>query len=154
MRKIWVASGWMLFVAGAIMVVTMGLAWLGGGQPVYKMISAIVMGGLFILLGRNFIARGRSLPAFTTSKDSESARQDRSAARRMVVQAIWIGALIVVAVGLVVGLLLFLADRSAGCPTEKTATVSADDPGSRRPRAVPVRIHLTYHHSLPRRLPP
>jgi hypothetical protein len=44
----------------------------------------------------------------------------------MVVQAIWIGAFIVVAVGLVVWLLLFLARRSAGCPAERTATVSSN----------------------------
>jgi hypothetical protein len=106
------------------MLVTMGLAWLGGGKPIPKMISAFVMGSLFIFLGHNFVARGRSLSICATSKDSETARNDRIAARRMVVQAIWIGAFIVVAVGLVVGLLLFLARRSAGCPAERTATVS------------------------------
>lgn len=116
MGKIWIVSGWVLYVAGAMMVVAMGLAWLGGGRSVHQMISAIIMGCLFILLGHNFVARGRSLPAFTTSKDSDAARNDQMAVRRMVVQAVWIGVLIVVAVGLVVGLLLFLADRSAGRP--------------------------------------
>ena len=107
MRKSWIAWGWVLYVAGIVLVVMMGLAWLGGGETI-KMISSIVIGCLFILLGRNFVTRGRSLPIYTTSKDSEAARNDQLAARRMIVQAIWIGSFIILAIALVVGLLIFL----------------------------------------------
>ena len=106
MRKIWVTCGWVMHSAGVFLVVTTGLAWLGGGKPI-KMISSIVMGCLFILLGRNFVARGRSLPTYAASEDSEAARNDQRAARRMITQAIWIGGLILLATALIVGLLMF-----------------------------------------------
>ena len=107
MRKTWIACGWVLLVAGIVLVVMMGLAWLGGAEAL-KMISSIVMGFLFILLGRTFIVRGRSLRGHPRTDDSEA---DRAATRRMIMQAIWIGSSIIVAVGLVVGLLMFLAAR-------------------------------------------
>jgi hypothetical protein len=110
MRKIWIACGWVLSVAGVVLVVMIGLAWLGGGET-FKMISGIVMGCLFILLGRNVIARGRSLQAYTPADNSEAARDDQVAARRMVIQAIWIGGLIILVVALVVGLGMFLAGQ-------------------------------------------
>ena len=110
MRKIWIACGWVLSVAGVVLVVMIGLAWLGGGE-IFKMISGIVMGCLFILLGRNLIARGRSAQAYTPADDSEAARDDQVAARRMIIQAIWIGGLIILVVALVVGLGMFLTGQ-------------------------------------------
>ena len=110
MRQIWIACGWVLSVAGVVLVVMIGLAWLGGGE-IFKMISGIVMGCLFILLGRNLIARGRSAQAYTPADDSEAARDDQVAARRMIIQAIWIGALIILVVALVVGLGMFLTGQ-------------------------------------------
>ena len=106
MRKIWVTCGWVMYSAGIFLVVTTGLAWLGGGKPI-KMIPSIVMGCLFLLLGRKFVARGRSLPTYAASEDSEAARNDQLAARRMITQAIWIGGLILLATALIVGLLMF-----------------------------------------------
>jgi hypothetical protein len=85
----------------------MGLAWIGGGEA-FKMISTIVMGCLFIALGRSFIARGKNFPAYNPADDSQAAREDQAAARRMVIQAIWIGGIIILMVALVVGLLMFL----------------------------------------------
>jgi len=95
-----------MYSAGVFLVVTTGLAWLGGGKPI-KMIPSIVMGCLFLLLGRKFVARGRSLPTYAASEDSEAARNDQRAARRMITQAIWIGGLILLATALIVGLLMF-----------------------------------------------
>jgi len=105
MRKIWVTCGWVMYSAGVFLVVTTGLAWLGGGKPI-KMIPSIVMGCLFLLLGRKCVARGRSLPTYAASEDSEAARNDQRAARRMITQAIWIGGLILLATALIVGLLM------------------------------------------------
>ena len=109
------------------MLVTMGLAWLGGETSIHKLISGMVMGGLFIFLGHSLVARGRSLPICTTSRGLETTRNDQIAARRMIVQAVWIGAFIVLAVGLVVGLLLFLASKSTGCPAERATAVSRSE---------------------------
>jgi hypothetical protein len=108
LRKIWIACGWVLFVTGVFLVLMMGLAWLGGGEA-FKMISTIVMGCLFIALGRSFIARGKNFPAYNPADDSQAAREDQAAARRMVIQAIWIGGIIILVVALVVGLLMFLS---------------------------------------------
>jgi hypothetical protein len=101
MRKIWIICGWILFVMGVVLVVSLGLAWLGGGEAP-KMISSIALGVVFILLGWNFVARGRSLPTYGADEDSEASRHDRSEARRMMVQAIWIGGCIILGVALVV----------------------------------------------------
>jgi len=110
MRKTWIACGWVVVVAGVVLVVTMGLAWLGGAEP-FKMTSSITMGFLFILLGRTLIARGRSLRGHPRTDDSEAGRHDRAATRRMIMQAIWIGGSIVLAVGLAVGLLMVFTVR-------------------------------------------
>jgi len=107
LRKIWIACGWALFVTGVFLVLMMGLAWIGGGEA-FKMISPIVMGCLFIALGRSLIARGRNFPAYNPTDDSQAAREDQAAVRRMVIQAIWIGGIIILVVALVVGLLMFL----------------------------------------------
>jgi len=109
MRKIWITCGWVLSVTGVVLVVMMGLAWLGGGET-FKMISTIAMGCLFILLGWNLIARGRSFPAYVPHDGSEAARGDQAVAHRMIIQAIWIGGLIVLVVALVIGLLMFLVN--------------------------------------------
>jgi hypothetical protein len=110
LRKIWIACGWVLFGTGVFLVLMMGLAWLGGGEA-FKMISSIGMGCLFIALGRSFIARGRHFPAYNPTEDSQAAREDQAAARRMVIQAIWIGGIIILVVALVVGLLMFLSSQ-------------------------------------------
>src|SRR4030042_4300437 len=102
MRKIWITCGWILCGAGVFVVVMMGLAWVGGGKPV-KMIPSIVTGCLFIFLGRLFVIRGRSLPTYAASEDSEAARNDELEARRMIVQAIWVGGIILLTVAVVVG---------------------------------------------------
>jgi hypothetical protein len=113
MRKIWITCGWVLYGAGVFLVVTMGLAWLGEGKP-SKIIPSIVMGCLFIFLGHNFVARGRSSPIYTTSQESEASRNDQLAVRRMIIQAIWIGGVILLAVALVVGLwILFISPCNA-----------------------------------------
>jgi hypothetical protein len=110
MRKIWIACGWVLFVAGIVLVVATGLAWLGGVEP-FKVISSIVMGCLFFVLGRKFITHGRSFPSYIPADSSEAAQEDRAAARRMILQAIWIGAFIIVGVAILVGVLIFLIAR-------------------------------------------
>jgi hypothetical protein len=110
MRKIWIACGWVMSIAGVVLVVMMGFAWLGGGET-FKMITGIVMGCLFILMGRNMIAQGRSLQSYTPEDNSEAARNDQIAARRMIIQAIWIGGLIIGVVALVVGLGMFLVGQ-------------------------------------------
>ena len=110
MRRIWIACGWVLFVTGVLLVLMMGLAWLGGGEA-FKMISSIVMGCLFIALGLNFIVRGRRFAAYIPTEDSKAAREDQAAARRMIIQAIWIGGIIILVVAFVVGLLMFLSSQ-------------------------------------------
>jgi fatty acid desaturase len=94
MRKIWIACGWVLFVTGAALVLLMGLGWIGGGE-VSKLIPSVVMGLLFMALGRNFISRGRCFPAYHPSENSEAAREDHIAARRMIIQASRIGGIII-----------------------------------------------------------
>jgi hypothetical protein len=101
------ACGWVIFVTGAVLVSMMGLAWLGGADA-FKMISSLAMGCLFMSLGRTFIARGKALPGYNPAGGSEAGRQDQSAARRLVIQAIWIGGVIILAVAFAVGFLMFL----------------------------------------------
>ena len=109
MRKIWITCGWVLSVTGVVLVVMMGLAWLGGGET-FKMISTIAMGCLFTLMGRIFIARGRSFPTYAPADGSGAARGDQAAVHWMIIQAIWIGGLIALVVALVIGLLMFLVN--------------------------------------------
>jgi uncharacterized membrane protein len=109
MRKIWITCGWVLSVTGVVLVVMIGLAWLGGGET-FKMISTIAMGCLFTLMGRIFIARGRSFPTYAPADGSGAARGDQAAAHRMIIQTIWIGGLIVLVVALVIGLWMFLVN--------------------------------------------
>lgn len=108
MRKIWIACGWVLFVTGVVLVLMMGLAWIGGAEA-SKMIPSIVMGCLFMALGRNFISRGRYFPAYIPADNSEAAREDHAAARRMIIQAIWIGGIIILVVASLVGLCMFFS---------------------------------------------
>ena len=108
MRKIWIACGWVLFVTGVVLVLMMVLAWIGGAEA-SKMIPCIVMGCLFMALGWNYISRGRSFPAYLPAENSEAARQDHAAARRMIIQAIWIGGIIILVVASFVGLLMFFS---------------------------------------------
>jgi hypothetical protein len=96
-----------IFVTGVVLVLMMGLAWLGGAEA-FKMISSIAMGCLFMALGRSFIARGKTLSDYNRADDSEAALQDQAAARRMLIQAIRIGGGIILVVAFVVGLLMFL----------------------------------------------
>jgi hypothetical protein len=98
-----------LSVAGIILVLMMGLAWIGGAEA-SKMIPSIVMGGLFMALGRNFISRGKYFPTYSSADNSEVARTDRAAARRMIIQAIWIGGIIILVVAsLVLGIWMFFS---------------------------------------------
>jgi hypothetical protein len=97
MRKIWITCGWVLLVTGVALVLMMGLGWIGGAEA-SRMIPGIVMGSLFMALGRNFISRGRYFPAYLPSENSEAAREDHIAARRMIIQALWIGGIIILAV--------------------------------------------------------
>jgi hypothetical protein len=109
LKKLWIACGWVLFVSGVILVLMMGLAWIGGAEA-SKMIPSIVMGCLFMALGRNFISRRKYFPTYSSSDNSEVARTDRAAARRMIVQALWIGGIIILVVAsLVVGLWMFFS---------------------------------------------
>jgi hypothetical protein len=108
LKKIWISCGWVLFVTGVLLVLMMGLAWIGGAEA-SNMIPNIVMGCLFMALGRNYISRGRSFPAYIPSENSEAAREDRAAARRMIIQAIWIGGVIILVVASLVGLLMFFS---------------------------------------------
>jgi uncharacterized membrane protein len=109
MRKLWIACGWVLLVSGVVLVLMMGLAWLGGAEA-SKMISSVVMGCLFMVLGRTFIARGKCFPTYSPADNSEFDRKDRAAARRMIIQALWIGGIIILAVAsLVVGLWMFMS---------------------------------------------
>jgi hypothetical protein len=112
MKKIWVTCGWVLQVAGGVLVVMMGVVWLGGAEPI-RMVSGLVMGCLFILTGWTFVARGRSCRAYAPTDNSEAAGKDQAAARRMIVQAIWIGGVIILGVALLVGLLMLLANPAA-----------------------------------------
>ena len=105
MRKIWIACGWVLIITGVVLVLMMGMVWLGGAEA-FKMISSLVVGCLFIALGRSFIARGKTLSDYHRADDSGAARQDQAAARRIVIQAIWIGGVILLGVAFVVGFLM------------------------------------------------
>ena len=103
MRKIWITCGWVLFVTGVVLVLMMSLAWIGGAEA-SKMIPSIMMGCLFMALGGNFVSRGKDFPAYLPADDSEFAREDRAGARRMIIQAIWIGSVIILVVATLVGL--------------------------------------------------
>ncbi len=83
MRKIWITCGWVLSVTGVVLVVMMGLAWLGGGE---------------------------TLKIYAPFDNSEAARGDQAATHRMIIQAIWISGLIVLVVALVIGLLMCLVN--------------------------------------------
>jgi hypothetical protein len=106
LRKIWIACGWVLFVTGVVLVLLMGLAWIGGAEA-SKMIPCIAMGCLFMALGRDYISRGKSFPAHIPGDNSEVARQDHAAARRMIIEATWIGGIIILVVASLVGFLMF-----------------------------------------------
>ena len=109
MRKILTACGWVLFVAGVVLVLMMGLAWIGGAEA-SKMIPSIVMGCLFMAMGRNFIARGKNFPTYIPADNSEVAQKDHAVARRMIIQALWIGGIIILVVAsLVAGLWMFFS---------------------------------------------
>ena len=109
MRKILTACGWVLFVAGVVLVLMMGLAWIGGAEA-FSMIPSVVMGCLFMVLGRNFIAHGKHLTAYSPADNSEVAQQDHAAARRMIIQALRIGGIIILAVAsLTAGLWMFFS---------------------------------------------
>ena len=108
MRKIWITCGWVLFVTGVVLVLMMSLAWIGGAEA-SKMIPSIMMGCLFMALGRNYITRGKYFPAYNPTENSEAAREDQAAARRMIIQAIWIGGIIILVVASIVGLLMFFS---------------------------------------------
>jgi hypothetical protein len=87
----------------------MGLAWIGGAE-VFKMISGVVMGCLFMVLGRNFIACGKCFSSYSPADNSEVAQKDHAAARRMIIQALWIGGIIILAVAsLTVGLWMYFS---------------------------------------------
>jgi hypothetical protein len=85
----------------------MGLAWIGGAEA-SKMIPCIVMGCLFMALGRNFISREKYLPTYVPADNSEVARKDHAAARRTIIQVIWIGGIIILVVTSLVSLWMFL----------------------------------------------
>jgi hypothetical protein len=107
LRKIWSVCGWVLLFTGVVLVLVMGIAWAGGARE-SKMIPCIGMGGLFMALGGNFVSRGKNFPAYLPADDSEVARDDRAGARRMIIQAIWIGGVIIILmVATLVGLWIF-----------------------------------------------
>jgi len=108
LRKIWIICGWFLFITGILLFLTMGLAWLGEAK-ISKILPAVIMGGLFVVSGRNFITRGKQLPLYAPAEDSEEAMRDRAQARLMIVQAVRIGGMIILTVALVVGLLIFFS---------------------------------------------
>lgn len=109
MRKLWIACGWVLLVTGVLLILMMGLAWLGGAEA-SSMITSIVMGCLFMVLGRNFIVRGKHLPTYSPADNSEVAQEDHAVARRMIIQALWIGGIIILVVAsLVAGLWMYFS---------------------------------------------
>jgi len=108
LRRIWIACGWVLFVTGVVLILMMGLAWIGGAEA-SRIITCIVMGCLFMALGRDFISRGKYFPTYIPSDNSEVAREDHAAARRMIIQAIWIGGIIILVVASLVGFWMFFS---------------------------------------------
>jgi hypothetical protein len=61
-------------------------------------------------LGGKFISRGKSLPSYIAADNSEVARDDRAEARRMIIQAIRIGGVIIIlTVVSLIGLWMFFS---------------------------------------------
>ena len=98
LRKIWIICGWIVVIAGIMLIVAMGLA-LVGGAALSKMLPAMIMGGFFVISGWNFIVRGKQMPLSAV---------DHVRGRQMIMQAIRIGSLIFLGVAFMVGLLIFL----------------------------------------------
>ncbi len=112
MRKIFIACGSVLFVTGFVLVLLMILAWIGGAEA-SAMILSIVMGCLFIAMGRSLILSGKNFPTYSPADNSEVAQKDHAAARRMIIQALRIvGIIILVVTSLIVCLwMLFAPER-------------------------------------------
>ncbi|HLZ19432.1 MAG TPA: hypothetical protein VKO67_07450 [Smithellaceae bacterium] len=108
MRKVWIVCGWVVIIAGIILIIAMGLAWIGGAE-ISKALPAVIMGGLFIVSGWNFIVRGKQLPPYSPSEDPGAAGLDHTRTRQMVMQAIRMGSIIILGVASIVGLLIFFS---------------------------------------------